>query len=114
MGKAMSKPEIKRVCYPNGNILSINHILNGKRHREDGPAYIVYYPNGNILYNVYYLNGMCHRDCGPAWIKYNVSGEIIGESYYLRAYHLTREEWYRALNTEQRISLLYGKGNEPP
>ena len=35
--------------------------LNGKRHRENGPA--VEYANGD---KVWYLNGLRHREDGPA------------------------------------------------
>jgi len=35
--------------------------LNGKRHREDGPA--VEYPDGT---KIWYLNGKFHREDGPA------------------------------------------------
>ena len=35
--------------------------LNGKLHREDGPAI-----EGINGYNVWYLNGKCHRENGPA------------------------------------------------
>ena len=35
--------------------------LNGKRHREDGPA--VEYANG---YKSWYINGELHREDGPA------------------------------------------------
>jgi hypothetical protein len=38
--------------------------LNGKLHREDGPAVI--YPNGT---QVWYRNGLRHREDGPAVIR---------------------------------------------
>jgi antitoxin component YwqK of YwqJK toxin-antitoxin module len=112
MGKAMSKPEIKRAYYENGNILSINHILNGKRHREDGPAYTYYHENGSIRYESYRLNGRSHREDGPARIFYNENGNIQLEEYYINGEMLTKEEWYSRLTTEQKVNLLYGKGNE--
>jgi hypothetical protein len=40
--------------------------LNGKHHREDGPAVI--YPSGR---QVWYLNGNIHREDGPAVIHPN-------------------------------------------
>ena len=52
----MNKPECK-AC-PNGDK---EWWLNGKLHREDGPA--VEGANGN---KVWYLNGNCHREDGPA------------------------------------------------
>jgi len=44
--------------------------VNGKWHREDGPAFIkgISNDNPNGTYHVYYRNGRCHRDDGPAYI----------------------------------------------
>ena len=47
-----------KVEYPNGTKY---WYLNGKRHREDGPA--IEYPNGE---KHWYLNGKLHREDGPA------------------------------------------------
>ena len=52
----MNKPEGK--TYPNGTKA---WYLNGKRHREDGPA--CEYPSGT---KVWCLNGKRHREDGPA------------------------------------------------
>ena len=52
----MNKPECK--TYPNGNKV---WFLEGKRHREDGPA--IEWPDGN---KSWYLNGKRHREVGPA------------------------------------------------
>src|ERR1700691_1630919 len=48
------------VEYKNGIIV---YYLNGKRHREDGPAFI--WGDGTVFY---YLNGSLHREDGPAII----------------------------------------------
>jgi len=40
-----------------------SHYLDGRLHREDGPAII--YPDGS---RVWYLNGHLHREDGPAII----------------------------------------------
>ena len=53
----MNKPECK--TYPSG---TKRWSLNGKHHREDGPA--VEYANGD---KEWYLNGKCHREDGPAF-----------------------------------------------
>ena len=57
----MNKPECK--TYPNGDKC---WYLNGKLHREDGPA--CEYTNGD---KEWYLNGKCHREDGPAreWVN---------------------------------------------
>jgi len=52
----MNKPECE--TYPNGHKA---WYLNGKRHREDGPA--CEYPSGT---KAWYLNGKRHREDGPA------------------------------------------------
>ena len=52
----MNKPECK--TDPNGNKM---WYLNGKLHREDGPA--SEWANGN---KSWYLNGKRHREDGPA------------------------------------------------
>jgi antitoxin component YwqK of YwqJK toxin-antitoxin module len=79
----MNNHEVKKYYYKNGSVL-IEHHLNGKRHREDGPACIGYYKNGSVSYESYYINGI----------------------------YLTKEEWYNMLTTKQKVNLLYGKGNE--
>ena len=65
------------VEYPSGIIC---YYLNGKLHREDGPAVI--WPTGNVEY---YLNGKCHREDGPAII--NPSGKIF---YYINDKDITK------------------------
>ncbi len=57
--------------------------LNGKLHREDGPAVI-----GANGYQAWYLNGQLHREDGPAIIYAN------GEQYwYLNSEELTEQEF---------------------
>ena len=53
----MSKPECK--IYADGNK---EWLLNGERHREDGPA--IERVSGDKLW---YLNGKRHREDGPAF-----------------------------------------------
>ena len=53
----MNKPECK--IYPEG---TKEWYLNGKRHREDGPA--IEHPYGT---KEWWLNGKLHREDGPAW-----------------------------------------------
>ena len=52
----MNKPECK--TYANG---TKEWYLNGKRHREDGPAY-----EGTNGDKAWFLNGKRHREDGPA------------------------------------------------
>jgi hypothetical protein len=79
--------------------------LNGKRHREDGPA--VEYPDGN---KSWYINGKRHREDGPAiegfgrkeWYlngeRHREGGPAIEsshgyEAWYLNGNSLTEEEF---------------------
>ena len=57
--------------------------LNGKYHREDGPA--VVYANG---YQAWYLNGQLHREDGPAIVYAN--GD---QFWYLNGIKLTKQEF---------------------
>ena len=60
--------------------------LNGKRHREDGPA--VEYANGD---KSWYLNGKYHREDGPA-IEYGDGYK----AYYINDKLLTEQEHKKA------------------
>jgi hypothetical protein len=57
--------------------------LNGKRHREDGPA--VEWANGD---KYWYLNGQFHREDGPA-----IEWANGGKSWYLNGQSLTEAEF---------------------
>ena len=70
---------IKR--YPNGNISYEKYLINGNRHRNDGPAFIKYYENGNIKFEQYRINDKFHRIDGPAWLSYGENGNIIAYTY---------------------------------
>jgi antitoxin component YwqK of YwqJK toxin-antitoxin module len=73
-----------------------------------------YYPDGNLAYECYYLNGKIHRENGPAFIYYYKNGNIGSESHYINGKYLTEEEWYSRLTTKQKVNILYGEGNEVP
>ena len=62
--------------------------LNGKRHREDGPAYEC--ASGH---KYWYLNGKRHREDGPA-IEY-ANGD---KAWFLNGVRYTEEEYYSKLN----------------
>ena len=59
--------------------------LDGKLHREDGPAFTDYFGNGKICNNFYYIHGKLHREDGPAKIQYqyHTNGKIQRESYFI-------------------------------
>ena len=57
--------------------------LNGKRHREDGPA--IEYSDGE---KYWYLNGKLHREDGPA-----IEGHNGYKEWYLNGIDYTEAEW---------------------
>jgi hypothetical protein len=69
--------------------------LNGKPHREDGPA--VELSNGG---KAWYLNGKFHREDGPA-VEYE-----DGRNYwYLNNEHLTEEEFNKRMAPEVEMTM---------
>jgi len=79
--------------------------LNGKRHREDGPAVIYYYENGNIKIEYYYINGNSHRENGPADIWYYENGSIKCEYYFINGKQLTKEQFDKYIRRKQMKEL---------
>ena len=91
----MNKPEC--ITYPNGDKV---WRLNGKLHREDGPA--IENTNGD---KYWYLDGKCHREDGPACELANGS-----KAWYLNgklhredgpAYENTKGDKWWCLNDEE-------------
>jgi len=68
--------------------------LNGKRHREDGPAYEC--ASGH---KYWYLNGKRHREDGPA-IEY-ANGD---KAWFLSGVRYTEEEYYSKLNPAKELT----------
>jgi hypothetical protein len=71
--------------------------LDGKRHREDGPA--IETPSGT---KYWLLNGKCHRVDGPAIIFFNGDKEwwVNGKEY-------SYEDWFQTLTSEQQYNYLW-------
>jgi hypothetical protein len=87
--------------YPNGHKY---WFLNGKLHREDGPAYEG--ANGN---KSWWLNGKYHREDGPA-VEF-ANGDKV---WYLNGKEVTEEEHKRQTSpvvemTMEEISKAIGK-----
>ena len=91
----------KPICkeYPNGDK---QWFLNGKLHREDGPA--VERANGT---KEWWLNGKLHREDGPA-IEYS-SGT---KEWFLNGKATTALEVFKQANDEQRKHMLCFYPNE--
>jgi len=78
--------------------------LNGKTHREDGPA--VEYSYGT---KVWYLNGERHREDGPAY-----EGSSGTKMWYLNGINLSEEEFNKRTKvtevTLEQIAEKFGVG----
>jgi len=74
--------------------------LNGKLHRLDGPA--IFYPD---VIKKWYINGNHHRVDGPAIERGD--GEV--EWCLNDIFFGTKEEWFEALNEEQKAKALYSE-----
>jgi hypothetical protein len=74
--------------------------VNGYLHREDGPAIV----DEGIGHEKWYINGMLHREDGPAIILGN--GTV---RWYLKNKPFSKEQWFEALNEEQKEKVLYSE-----
>ena len=97
----MNVPEMETLRYLCGAIIHQWWRLNGKWHREDGPAHIDYYESGAVRYQEWSLNGKRHREDGPAVIRYHKSGAIKSQQYWWNGTKYpdikTDEGWTRRL-----------------
>lgn len=64
--------------------------LNGRVHKEDGPAWIDYFEDGSISEEAYYIDGKMHREDGPAHIEYHRGGSVKYLFYYING---IRVDW---------------------
>ena len=78
--------------YDNGNK---SWYLNGKRHREDGPA--VEYADGSKYWHLKYK---LHREDGPA-----IEDANGYKSWYLNGIEYTEAEWKAKLNPVKELSV---------
>jgi hypothetical protein len=86
--------------------------LNGKRHREDGPA--IEWANGD---KAWFLNGKLHREDGPAFEysngdkSWHLNGKIHREDGPAVEYADGRKYWY--LNDEDLTEEEFNKRMTP-
>jgi hypothetical protein len=74
-------------------------LLNGRLHREDGPA--LEFIDGD-RYTYWYFDGLLHRTDGPAVERFDGYKE-----YWLNHVFLTQEEWFQRLTPEQQENYLW-------
>ena len=82
-----------RVRYEFGNL---SWYVDGKCHRDDGPARIRSHFLDDGSTKEWYQNGKRHRADGPALIK--SSGKTC---WYLNGTRYSKEEWFSKLTPEQ-------------
>lgn len=111
------------IISPDGKVRREIYMIDGVRHREDGPAVIeygdnevpsrtVYYwhgdigrredepsqyfygPSGELQGVKYFKNGAVHRDVGPAIVKLR-NGKPVSELYYINDREVTKDEQER-------------------
>lgn len=113
-----NEPEIKIYYYSNGQKQSEYWLLNGKYHREDGPANQYWYENGQKEYEGWYLVGKKHREDGSAIQSWYEDGQKEYEFWWLNGENCSRENWVKELKKigsehyeEQRMLLNIEKYN---
>jgi hypothetical protein len=111
----INNPKIE--YWDNGQKRSELWSLNGKYHREDGPAYQFWHSNGQKRIEEWWLNGLIHREDGPA-IHFFRDDRKKYEEWYLNGKKYSREEWVEELKKigsshyrEQKILLDAEKYN---
>ena len=70
--------------------------LNGRLHREDGPAVI------NSNYQAWYFRGQLHRADGPAYIQFDGF-----QSWFLRGVQVSAWEVFNKMTKEQKIKAAF-------
>jgi len=92
------------VCANGGRIW----YLNGRRHREDGPA--VEYAEGSTGW---YLNGLLHRVDGPA-MELAIGDNLFDRSWHLNNMQVSEEEFNEVWNCPMDKLPLYINTNLAP
>jgi hypothetical protein len=75
------------------------HYLNGKLHREDGPA--VEWSNGS---KEWYLNGKIHKEDGPA-----IEASNGFKYYYLNNIEYSEQNYWKELKRRKSLSYILSK-----
>ena len=70
------------------------HCVEGKIHREDGPAIISYDSTGTVVRHQYYLHDKQHRLDGPADISYYNDGTVKMVAYAVHGIHMEAVDFY--------------------
>jgi len=68
--------------HPNGAIASVKYNVNGRLHRDNGPAYQRWNNTGVLIQEAWWRYDAYHRDDGPAYQQWNSNGILVWESWY--------------------------------
>lgn len=75
--------------------------MNDKCHRNNGLVAAIWYDeSGKIEKEYYCLNGKFHREDGPAEIVYNKNGKVKEECYYLNGIEITNPSEIKEINSK--------------
>lgn len=78
-------PAITRYAKDSGEITAQEWYENGKRHREDAPAFMQKYCGFNV--EIWYKDGQEHRENAPALIDKSIeSGLVINEQWFVNGH----------------------------
>lgn len=105
------KRDKQKNCYDNGEIEMRWYDENGLKHKEKGPAYLLFHKDGQRLKEKWYIHGMKNSTNGPATKEWYADGRRKKESHFLmgKRHHLkapslirwnknhlvTEEIWYK-------------------
>ena len=104
-----AEPKLSLDYDDDGHLEAKNWHLDGRLHREDGPASIQYYPDGTPDLKSWLRNGLLHREDGQAMLAYYPDGKVALTSWWLNGNQYTKAEWIEAnthLSPEALVKLL--------
>ncbi len=81
--------KMETTLHPNGRVKLITYKVNGRIHRDDGPAFQEWNGTGVLNYESWRQNGRLHRDNGPAHRRWNNAGVLIVEIWW------KNDRWHR-------------------
>lgn len=79
------------------------YIVNGKIHKDDGPARIFHdLRRGELVYCfIFYKHGERHCETGPAYIAYSMADSaIIHQDFYLNGKWIVDGKWQQQIQTK--------------
>jgi hypothetical protein len=93
----VNKQEVNINYWNNGQKKYEFWFLNGKKHREDGPASQFWFDNGQKKFEFWFLNGKYHREDGPANKFWFENGKKKSEYWFLNNKQYSRKKWIEKL-----------------